>query len=124
MKRYAKFNPVNAMLITGIWYEPNEVFDYKFDCYANDKEELDETATYFMMHLFYTFALILDHIEFADSDLSLNECWSLCLKRIRLFSRSCVVAAGGSDKVIHIRSSPDAKINHVSGSFFFAQRTK
>lgn len=111
------------MLITGIRRETSETFDYILDSYANDERLLNGSATYFLMSLFRTFAVVFDHMDFRDCDINLNQYWSGCLQQLRLFARRLVMVNGHVEpfKMIPLLG---VHVNHVGVALQFVCRSK
>lgn len=102
------------MLITGIRCENSDMFQYSFDCYANDEDQLSNSCTMALIKLFHTFSVILDTIEFADSDTSLTEYWNFYRQQLKQYDQQ-----QNRRKEIKLISHLDANINHVIVLIFF-----
>lgn len=102
------------MLITGIRRETSEIFEYTLDSYTNDERLLNGSATFFLMSLFRTFAVVLDHMDFIDCDISLDQYWTGCLQQLRLFARRLVMVNGHVEpfKMVPLLG---VHVNHVGG---------
>lgn len=107
--RYAKFNPVNKMLITGILHENGDKVDYNMDHLINDNTV--QSATYFLIELFNVFNQILESIEFVDS-VNIGQCWNEIFTKIARFANVLELR-----KVIQLKQKSESRINYVSLSF-------
>lgn len=105
------------MLMTGIRRETSETFEYALDSYANDERFLNGSATYFLMRLFRCFAVVLDHMDFTDCDINLNQYWTGCMQRLRLFARRLVMVNGHVEpiKMVPLLS---VHVNHVGVTYY------
>ncbi|KAG4079102.1 hypothetical protein HA402_001073 [Bradysia odoriphaga] len=103
--KYAKFNPVNKMLITGILHENGDKLDYNMDHLINDNTA--QSATYFLIELFNVFNLILDNIEFVDS-VNIGQCWNEIFTKIVRFANLVELR-----KVIQLKQKGESRINYL-----------
>ncbi|KAJ6638400.1 Activating molecule in BECN1-regulated autophagy protein 1B [Pseudolycoriella hygida] len=104
--KYAKFNPVNEMLITGILHENRDRHEYKLDHLINDNTQL--SATYFLIKLFETINDILDTIEFTDY-VDATPRWTEMLTKIVSFAGLLEVR-----RVVSLKQKGDSFLNYVN----------